>query len=160
MFSLLWLNLLLGTWGKSKKLKVFYEQEVWTQGVRVCPWETPQGSIRFHNNWNNNCLGNPINGLLWWHSGKDSACQRRRPGFNFWVGKIPWRRKWLSTPVFWPGKSHGQRSLAGYSPWGHKESDIKKTKTNKQKTKSQIWLSDWDEHTWNNNQIRQNWGHW
>ena len=32
----------------------------------------------------------------------------------------PWRRKWQSTPVFLPGKSHGQRSLAGYSPWGRK----------------------------------------
>ena len=38
-------------------------------------------------------------------------------------GKIPWRRKWQPTPVFLPGASHGQRSLAGYSPWGHKESD-------------------------------------
>ena len=37
-----------------------------------------------------------------------------------WVRKIPWRRKWQPTPVFWPGKSHGQRSLVGYSPWGHK----------------------------------------
>ena len=36
-------------------------------------------------------------------------------------GKIPWRRKWQ--PVFLPGESHGQRSLAGYGPWGHKESD-------------------------------------
>ena len=34
-----------------------------------------------------------------------------------WVGKIPWRRAWQSTPVFLPGESHGQRSLAGYSPW-------------------------------------------
>ena len=37
-----------------------------------------------------------------------------------WVGKILWRRKWQPTPVFLPGKSHGQRILAGYSPWGHK----------------------------------------
>ena len=36
---------------------------------------------------------------------------------------IPWRREWQPTPVFLPGKSHGQRSLVGYSPWGHKESD-------------------------------------
>ena len=43
--------------------------------------------------------------------------------FNPWVGKIPWRRKWQPTPVFLPGESHGQRSLMGYSPWGHKESD-------------------------------------
>ena len=40
-----------------------------------------------------------------------------------WVGKILWRREWLPTPVFLPGKSHGQRSLAGYSPWGCKEWD-------------------------------------
>ena len=40
-----------------------------------------------------------------------------------WVGKISWRRQWLFTPVFLPGESHGQRSLAGYSPWGRTESD-------------------------------------
>ena len=40
-----------------------------------------------------------------------------------WVGKIPWRRKWQPTPVILPGEFHGQRSLAGYSPWCHKESD-------------------------------------
>ena len=37
-----------------------------------------------------------------------------------WVAKIPWRREWLPTPVFLPGESHGQRSLSGYSPWGHR----------------------------------------
>ena len=41
-------------------------------------------------------------------------------GVNPWVCKIPWRRKWQPTPVFLPGKSHGQRSLMGYSPWGRK----------------------------------------
>ena len=46
--------------------------------------------------------------------------------FNSWVGKIPWRREQLTTPVFWPGESRGQKSLAGYSPWGHKESDTTK----------------------------------
>ena len=35
-----------------------------------------------------------------------------------------WRRAWQPTPIFLPGESHGQRSLAGYSPWGHKESDV------------------------------------
>ena len=45
------------------------------------------------------------------------------PGFDPWVRKIPWRREWLHTPVFLPGKSQGQRSQAGYSPWGCKESD-------------------------------------
>ena len=46
-----------------------------------------------------------------------------RCGFNPWVRKIPWRRAWQRTPVFWPGESHGQRSLAGYSPWGRKQLD-------------------------------------
>ena len=48
----------------------------------------------------------------------------KAPIYNPWVGKIPWRRKWQSTPVLWPGKSHGQRSLVGYSPRGHKESEM------------------------------------
>ena len=60
-------------------------------------------------------------------SDTESACRYRRHKrlrFDSWVGKIPWRRKWQPMPVFLPGESHGQRSLAGYSPWGHKESDM------------------------------------
>ena len=60
--------------------------------------------------------------LLGGAGGKESACQCRL-GFDPWVGKSPWRRKWHPTPVPLLGKSHGQRSLVGYSPWGHKESD-------------------------------------
>ena len=56
-------------------------------------------------------------------AGKESACQCRRHRFNPWAGKIPWRRKWQPTLVSVPEKSHGQRSLVGYSPWGSKESD-------------------------------------
>ena len=66
------------------------------------------------------------NVLSRWCSGKESACPCRRykrHGFHSLVGKIPWRRKWQPSPVFLPGESHGQRSLAGYSPWGCKESD-------------------------------------
>ena len=62
-----------------------------------------------------------------WLNGKESACQcrrRKRPGFSPWVGKIPWGRKWQSTPVFLPGKSLRQRSLAGYSPWMGSQSQI------------------------------------
>ena len=59
-------------------------------------------------------------GLPWWLSGKEFACQCRRLGFHPWIRKIPWRRKWQSTPVFLPKKSHGQRSLAGYNPWSHR----------------------------------------
>ena len=56
-------------------------------------------------------------------SGKECDCQCRRYkrcGFDLWVGKIPWSRKWQLTPVFLPGKFHGQRSLVGYSPWGRR----------------------------------------
>ena len=52
-----------------------------------------------------------------------AAAQGWRPGFSPCVWKIPWRRKWQPTPVLLPEKSHGQRSLVGYSPWGRKELD-------------------------------------
>ena len=73
-------------------------------------------------------INRTLNSTKPWHfpggvSGKESVCQCRRlkrHGFDPWVGKIPWRRKCQATPVFFPGKFHGQRSLAGYSPWGHK----------------------------------------
>ena len=58
------------------------------------PWESPSGS-----------------------DGQESACQGRRPRFNPWVRNIPWRWAWQPTPAFLPGESHGQRRLAGYSPW-------------------------------------------
>ena len=57
-------------------------------------------------------------------AGKRICLQCGRPGFDPWVGKIPWRRERLPSPVFWPGEFHGQRSLEGYSPWGYKESDM------------------------------------
>ena len=74
------------------------------------------------------------------------AGDTRDRGFSPWVGKILWRRKWQPTPVFLPGKSHGQRSLAGYSPWGHQESDTAE------------WLSAQTENTKNNNNYRLKWG--
>ena len=67
-------------------------------------------------------------------SGKEanSQCRRcKRYWFNPWVGKILWRRKWPPTPVSLPGESYGQRSLAGYSPWGHKE--LNRTKENSER---------------------------
>ena len=58
-------------------------------------------------------------------SGEDFACQHKihRCGLDPWVEKISWRRKWQPTPVFLPRKSHGQRILTVYTPWGH-ESDM------------------------------------
>ena len=58
--------------------------------------------------------------------GKEFACIVEDPDFDPCVGKIPWRREWQPTPVFLPGKSHGQRILVGYSPWGRKELDTTK----------------------------------
>ena len=54
---------------------------------------------------------------------KSPVMQKTQIRFDPWVRKIPWRREWQPTPVFLPGESHGQRSLAGYSLWGRKESD-------------------------------------
>ena len=56
--------------------------------------------------------------------GKRICLQCRRPGFNPWVGKILWRRKWQPTPVLLPGKFHGWRSLIGYRSWGCKETRL------------------------------------
>ena len=70
-------------------------------------------------------LCNPMIPDTLWCSGEKSACWCRRckrHGIYPWVGKIPWRRKWQPSLVFLPGESHEQRSLAGYSPWGCKES--------------------------------------
>ena len=65
--------------------------------------------------------------VLRWHNSKRFICQCRRRkscGFDPWVRKIPWSRKWKPGPVFLPGQFHRQRSLVGYSPWGHTESDV------------------------------------
>ena len=64
--------------------------------------------------WATKTLGLP----RWLLGGKEFACQCQRCGFDPWVGRIPWKRKWQPTPVFLLGKSPGQRSLVGYSPWG------------------------------------------
>ena len=55
---------------------------------------------------------------------KNPPASAGNTGFNPWVGKIPWRRERPPTSAFLPRESHGQRSLAGYSPWGHKELDM------------------------------------
>ena len=67
----------------------------------------------------------------WWFRWQRICLQCRRPRFDPWVGKIPWRWAWLPTPVFWPGEFHRQRSLEGYSSWDRKELD------------SWTWLSDY-----------------
>ena len=68
-------------------------------------------------------------GLPWWLEQWRICLQCRRPGLDPWVGKIPWRKQWLPTPVFLPEEFHGQRSLAGWSPSGHKHSDTTESLT-------------------------------
>ena len=60
---------------------------------------------------------------MWWLSGKKSACNEGDMGLIPGSGRFPGEGNPLDFPVFLPGKSHGQRTLAGYGPWGHKESD-------------------------------------
>ena len=74
--------------------------------------------------WQRNTDSFELLGFPRWLSGKKTTCQWGRHGFSPWIGKIPWRGKWQPTPLFLPGKSHGQRSLAVYSPWGRKEPDM------------------------------------
>ena len=74
-----------------------------------------QSNDRF-NSHNSSLSPVSIEGCPGGSDGKESACQCRRRGLDPWVRKIPRRRKWQPTPVFLPGKSHGQRSLEGYSP--------------------------------------------
>ena len=87
--------------------------------------ETGSGSL-----WLGEAEGTLLNSFL--HLGHSAVhyglplwlrLQCRRPGFDPWVRKFSWRRKWQLTPVFLPGKSHGRRSPVGYSPWYCKESD-------------------------------------
>ena len=69
-------------------------------------------------------ISSPL-GLLWWLRGKEPTCKTGDTGdvgSILQLGRSPWRREWQPTPAFSPGESHGQRSLAGYSPRGHKGS--------------------------------------
>ena len=62
--------------------------------------------------------------------------------FNPWVGKFPWRRNWQPTPVFLLGEFHEQRSLVGYSPWGHKsQTRLKQLSTHAQRISQRLIFS-------------------
>ena len=94
----------------SKKKLGSQNPEAWASNLKACLI------------WGHDCstLGTPT-----WHGGKESTCQCRRcKRCNPSVGKILWRRKWQPTPIFLPGKSYGQRSVAAYSPQGHKELEM------------------------------------
>ena len=90
------------------------------------PWGEWPGDSRILNQKTPTTVSKSERGCSLWLSSEDCLqCRRRRRlGLHPWVGKIPWSRKWQPSSVFLPGKSHRLGSLAGYSPWGRKESDI------------------------------------
>ena len=113
------------------------EKWKWSRSLLATPWtaayQAPPMGFSRQAYWSGLPLPSPpilLNGCIiktwlpWWFGGKESTCQLGGCGFDPWVIKISWRRKWQPTPVFLPRKSHGQRSLVGYSPWSCKESDM------------------------------------
>ena len=95
-------------------------------GQRSLAGYKSMGSQRVRHNWvaKQSPASSEI-GLPRWLSDKESTyqCRKHRCGFNSWVGRIPWSRKWQCIPVILPGKFQRQRRIAGYSPQGGKESD-------------------------------------
>ena len=83
------------------------------------------GCVHRDRNQVRKCLSHNFNLLSFpgGSDGKESAYSAGRSGFDPLVGKIPWRREWIPTPVFLPGEFREQRSLASYSPWSCIESD-------------------------------------
>ena len=104
-------NLIVPIYSGSGRPPRWRESEV-AQRVRlfVTPWTVayqPSPSMGFSRQEYWSGVPSGSGGLPRWFSANESACSCRRLGFDPWVRKIPWRRKWQSTPVFLPGKSHG-----------------------------------------------------
>ena len=109
---------LLSIWGRKWQLtSVFLPGK--SHGQRRACWAThaPRGHRESDTTWQPNQSASLVTQLV----GNLPAC--RSPRFIPWARRIPWRREWQPTPVFLPGEFHTQRSLVGYSPWGHKESE-------------------------------------
>ena len=110
--------------GSDSKASTYNVRPGFDPCIRKIPWRrkwqpTPVLLPGESHGWRN--LLTHAMGLPSGSDSKESAC--RRPRFNPWIRRSPWRREWLPTPVFFLGAFHGQRSLGGYSPWGCKESD-------------------------------------
>ena len=101
---------LLGSNSHSPPRQVSYMFEPTMEGDFILrgatePWKAEDATAHSGGDWFH----------FWGWRPKTFLCE-----FNPWIGKSPWRRKWQPTPVFLSGESHRQRSLAVYSPWGHK----------------------------------------
>ena len=105
---------LVNSWAFTETLKF------WLQ-VHICPSIRQYSPFSLISYIDNYLPDHQNERLPQWLGGKESASNTGATGdtgCDPCVGKTPWRRKWQPTPVFLPGESHGQRSLAGYSPWG------------------------------------------
>ena len=102
-------------------------------------WVTFTFTLTFIGNVRGNQKGKQKEGLPWWLSSKESTCQCRRPGFDPWVGKIPWRKKWQPTPALLPGKSHGQGSQQVRVHRVAKESDMTSRLNNNNQKETGFW---------------------
>ena len=131
------LSLPSDTWNISlffQSLGVFEWWHPTCRGLPTCMFKTSKIICFFHSQcpeWGNASHTSGFShcplisgGLPWWLRWQSVCLQGERPGFDPWVGKIPWRRKCQPTPVLFPGKSSGRRSLVGYSRWSCKESDM------------------------------------
>ena len=109
-----WLKVVGWWWWKFKILSLFFTKN-WEFSNPFLPlkWDYEKGRLKFKE------MHEVFGGFPCSSISKVPAC--RRPGFDPWVRKIPWRRTWQHTLVFLPIEFHGQGSLAGYSPWGRKE---------------------------------------
>ena len=110
----------------SKFQVLVMDREVWRAAVHGVTNRQTRLSYWTELNWTENLVKHyeDMRGFPGGTSGKESACQCRKcrtPRFDPWIRKIPWSRKCQPTPVFLPGKFHGQRSLVGYNAWSHKE---------------------------------------
>ena len=98
--------------GKTTHSSILAWRIPWTVVHGVSKSQSQLSDLHFHFHY--------LLGLPRWCSGKQYTCQggrHKQCGFDPWVGKISWRRKWQPTPIFLPGEAHGQRNLVGYSQW-------------------------------------------
>ena len=94
----------------------FFRQEYWSGLPRPPPGDLPHPGIQPVS-----LMSPALAGGFFTTRATCQGRRRKRPGFDPWVGKIPWRRAWQPTPVFLPGESHGQGNLVGHGRQGHTE---------------------------------------